>query len=79
MMMKIDAPLFSRPVTLSASPTVSEARRAFEAMLSAGAQRQTVGKPDQTMSNTPAVRGDASQSNDAEVMARPGRIVDLKV
>jgi hypothetical protein len=84
--MDIKSNLFATPIQPSARPQrqASEARLAFEAMLSAGAARQTVSarpEPAQpvqisahTNLSTPPSTEDAPFP-----LARPGRVLDIRV
>jgi hypothetical protein len=80
--MKIQSPLFTNPPVAPRAPAqVSEARMAFEAMLSAGAARQTIAAPARVDVAPPQIfpkTEPVPQSGEAP-LARPGRVLDIKV
>ena len=86
--MKVNPNLFS-PTTPSSGNTaqVSEARRAFEAMLSASASRSRIQQPAVAMQDQPlstalrSERVEIKSVSDTEIMPipRPGRVLDIKV
>lgn len=80
--MKIQTPLFTNPPIAPRAPApISEARMAFEAMLSAGAARQTFAAPARVDAAPPPVIPNSEpvpQSGEAP-LARPGRVLDIKV
>jgi hypothetical protein len=80
--MKIQAPLFSNPPVAPRAPTqASEARLAFEAMLSAGAARQTIAMPARVDVEPPqpSPNNEPNPPTGEAPVARPGRVLDIKV
>lgn len=86
--MKIDPPLFNQSTIPLRAPQVSEARRAFEAMLSANSARQIVPtdvtslKPPRQSTPPPPQTQQVSASKDNAVLPpleRPGRVLDIRV
>lgn len=81
--MQVDPPLFSRPIASTAppAPKVSQARLAFEAMLSANAQRHVITPIKQAILSAASVKQTVPEntSNELVSIARPGRVIDIKV
>jgi hypothetical protein len=90
--MKVDPPIFTQslgqtPAPARASAEATEARKAFAALLSAANQRSSLtrgpaadapqARPFPTANSTPTVKADepAPQSG----LARPGRVIDIRV
>ena len=86
--MKVSSNLFPQNTAPQRSVSgASEARRAFEAMLSANASRTRVAQAP-LAENEPALGGATPPTNRAELkqadidvtpMSRPGRVLDIKV
>jgi hypothetical protein len=82
--MEIKPNLFTTPATPSARSQreVSEARLAFEAMLSAGAARQTIAKTNSPAQNVRSVAPSNTEIPTDEAQApisRPGRVLNIRV
>ena len=79
--MKVQPTLFQIPSQPLATNDVSQARRAFEAMLTAGAARNQ-SPPIRPSFDTlaPTIDNGETASNETQaLMARPGRVLDIKV
>jgi hypothetical protein len=80
--MDIKPNLFTTPTTPPARALrqASEARLAFEAMLSAGAARQTIAKTNAPAQNVRSFApSNAEVPNDEAPLSRPGRVLDIRV
>lgn len=90
--MKVDPPIFTQSLAQSAAPVrpsqdASEARRAFAALLSAANQRSTLPREPATDSAparstnganaAPSVK--AEEAAPTSGLARPGRVIDIRV
>jgi hypothetical protein len=85
--MKVSPNLFTpTSTTPRATGDISEARRAFEAMLSASAARSRVTQPmatpqDEMLVATPQPSRSDAKTSEAGLapLARPGRVLDIRV
>jgi len=90
--MKVDPPLFSQSLGQTPAPTrpsadATEARKAFAALLSAANQRSSLprapsaetppARPNSATNSTPSLKAEepATQAG----LARPGRVIDIRV
>jgi hypothetical protein len=85
--MKITPSLFSQPSSTPTAPAPSDARRAFEALLSASSARQLVTKPAEPSSRQTLPGNQIQAASNLQDLPsepirgfeRPGRVLDIKV
>ncbi|MFY7761647.1 hypothetical protein [Aquidulcibacter sp.] len=90
--MKVDPPLFPQslgqtPAAARPSAEATEARKAFAALLSAANQRSSLprtpttdtppARPASAMNSTPSVKAEEPAPQNG--LARPGRVIDIRV